>query len=113
MRLLKHPQSSSHNRFAPGPRQAGRAVAGRLRRLTSSGATDLVEVFASNDPVRISYAEALLTEARIEFVTLDGQTASVFGGALPWIRRRVMVANEDGAPARRLLNDAFAGDEEA
>jgi len=72
----------------------------------------VIEVFGSNDPVRISYAEALLTDAGIDHVTLDGQTAGVFGGALPWIKRRVMVRDEDEAAAKRILKAAFAEDPE-
>jgi hypothetical protein len=73
----------------------------------------VIEVFASNDPVRISYAQALLSDAGIEHVTLDGQTAGLFGGALPWIKRRLMVHEDDERAARRILEAAFNDDGEA
>jgi hypothetical protein len=65
----------------------------------------LVELMRTNDPVLLSWLEALLTDAGIGFMVLDRHTASVEGsiGALP---RRVAVAAEDEAAARRLLKDA-------
>ena len=73
----------------------------------------MIEVFKTNDPVRLSYAEAILREAGIEPVVLDAQTAGLFGGALPWIKRRMLVAEDSAERAKELLDAAFAGDEEA
>lgn len=70
-------------------------------------------VFATNDPVRLSFAEAVLSSAGIEAVVLDEQTSSIFGGALPWVKRRLMVADEDADAARRHLMDALSGDDAA
>ena len=70
-------------------------------------------VFATNDPVRLSFAEAVLSSAGIEAVVLDAQTSSLFGGALPWVKRRLMVADEDADAALRHLQDALAGDDGA
>ncbi|WP_306015979.1 DUF2007 domain-containing protein [Oceanicaulis sp. MMSF_3324] len=72
----------------------------------------MIEVLATNDPVKLSFAQAVLKEAGIEAVTLDEQTASNFGGALPWIKRRMLVRDEDGARAKSLLADALKGDED-
>jgi hypothetical protein len=72
----------------------------------------MIEVLATNDPVKLSFAQAVLKEAGIEAVTLDEQTASTFGGALPWIKRRILVREEDGARAKTLLAAALKGDDE-
>lgn len=62
-------------------------------------------LLATNDPVRLSFITALLREAGIEPVVLDAWTSSIEGsiGAIP---RRVVVADDDAARARRLLRDA-------
>lgn len=59
----------------------------------------------SGDPVRLSFLVALLRDAGIEPVLLDQHISAVEGGigAFP---RRLAVAEEDFAPARRLLRDA-------
>ena len=72
----------------------------------------MIEVLATNDPVKLSFAQAGLKEAGIEAVTLDEQTASTFGGALPWIKRRILVSETDGARAKSLLAEALKGDQE-
>ncbi len=62
-------------------------------------------VIRSNDMVRLSFLVALLRDAGIETVTLDGHASAVEGsiGAIP---RRLMVAEEDEALARRVLREA-------
>ena len=59
----------------------------------------------SNDPVRLSFLTVLLADAGITAVVLDGYTSAVEGsiGAIP---RRLMVAAEDEARARRVLAEA-------
>ncbi len=59
----------------------------------------------SNDPVRLSFLSALLRDAGIASVLLDGHTSSVEGsiGAIP---RRLMVDTEDEDAARRVLAEA-------
>jgi hypothetical protein len=59
----------------------------------------------SNDPVRLSFLTALLTDAGIRAVVLDAHTSAMEGsiGAIP---RRLVVATEDEARARRVLRDA-------
>jgi hypothetical protein len=63
------------------------------------------ELMRTNDPVRLSWASSLLAEMGIEAVLLDQHTSIVEGsiGAIP---RRLMVADEDHARARRLVEAA-------
>lgn len=83
----------------------------------------MIELIRTNDPVLLSFLQALCAEARIETLLLDQHTSIVEGsiGAIP---RRLMVADKDAAEARRLLALAMetgngeagngeAGDEEA
>jgi hypothetical protein len=63
------------------------------------------ELFRTNDPVRLSWAEALLAAAGIEAVVLDTHT-SIIEGSIGAIPRRLMVIDEDHARAARLLHDA-------
>ena len=62
-------------------------------------------VLQSNDPVRLSFLIALLRDAGIETVLLDGHMSAVEGsiGAFP---RRLMVLAEDEAFARQVLREA-------
>lgn len=59
----------------------------------------------TNDPVRLSFLAALLRDAGIECVVLDGHAAAVEGsiGAIP---RRLVVAEFDEARALRVLREA-------
>ena len=59
----------------------------------------------SNDPVRLSFLTALLADAGIAAVVLDAHTSAMEGsiGAIP---RRLVVATEDEARARRVLGEA-------
>ena len=70
----------------------------------------MIEVLSSNDPVRINFAQSVLRDFGIHAVTLDENTSALFGGALPWVKRRILVAEDDLAQAKRVLNDAFAND---
>lgn len=67
----------------------------------------MIEVFSTNDPVRLSFVEAVLKDAKIKAVTLDAQTASIFGGSLPWINRRILVPGDQADEARQVLKDAL------
>ncbi|MBI1398763.1 DUF2007 domain-containing protein [Hyphomonas sp.] len=62
------------------------------------------EVFRTNDPVKLSYAEHLLAEAGIEFFVLDRHIAAVEGniGAFP---RRIMVPTEQLTRARLTIGN--------
>jgi Putative prokaryotic signal transducing protein len=57
------------------------------------------------DPVRLSFLRVLLADAGIESVVLDGFISAAEGGigAFP---RRLAVAEEDEAAARRVLREA-------
>ncbi len=62
-------------------------------------------IVQSNDPVRLSFLVALLRDAGIESVLMDGHVSAVEGsiGAFP---RRLMVIADDEAQARRVLVEA-------
>ena len=59
----------------------------------------------TNDPVRLSFLMALLRDAGIETLVLDGYASAVEGsiGAIP---RRLVVADDDEARALRVLREA-------
>ena len=63
------------------------------------------ELLRTNDPVFLSWVEALLAGARIGAVLLDTHT-SILEGSISAIQRRLMVDDDDYATARRLLSDA-------
>ena len=64
------------------------------------------ELLRSNDPVLLSWAQALLADARIETILLDTHM-SILDGSISAIPRRLMVSDDDDLPnARRLLRDA-------
>lgn len=67
----------------------------------------MLELVRSNDPVYLSWIEAVLAAEGIPCVVLDAYTSAIEGsiGAIP---RRVMVAAEDAERARRAL-EAAAG----
>ncbi|SDM23846.1 DUF2007 domain-containing protein [Maricaulis salignorans] len=69
------------------------------------------EVLRTNDPVRLSYAQSLLNDAGIEGVVLDEGMSTLYGGGLPFIKRRLMVVDEDEAEALRLLAEALPEEE--
>jgi len=68
------------------------------------------ELIRTNDAVLVSAVEALLAGASIPYQVLD-QNMSVLEGSIGILPRRVLVAEEDAAAARRLLNDAGLGHE--
>ncbi|WP_421783857.1 DUF2007 domain-containing protein [Kiloniella litopenaei] len=70
-----------------------------------SGLTGVIEIYRTNDIVKLSWLEALLSDAGIECVVLD-QHASIIEGSIGAIQRRVMVLEEDALCARRVLSDA-------
>jgi Putative prokaryotic signal transducing protein len=63
------------------------------------------ELLRTNDPVRLSFVEALLRDSGIESLILDHHTSIVEGsiGAIP---RRLMVAERDFYRACAVLADA-------
>lgn len=60
-------------------------------------------VAADTDPVRIRFLAALLGDAGIEAVLLDGHLAALGLGIFP---QRLAVRDEDAARARRVLREA-------
>lgn len=67
----------------------------------------MIEVLNSNDPVRINFAETVLRDAGIKAVTLDENTSALFGGSLPWVKRRLLVSEADAQDAKRILAEAL------
>lgn len=63
------------------------------------------ELLRTNDPVRLSFVEAILAAAGIESVVLDQHT-SIVEGSIGAIQRRIMVAERDHARAKLLLSEA-------
>ena len=70
----------------------------------------MLELLRSNDPVLISFVQALLTEAGIAHATLD-QNMSVMEGSIGILPRRVLVPGEHLETARRILAEAGLGRE--
>jgi len=68
------------------------------------------ELVRTNDPVLISAIEALLQGANIKHIVLD-QNMSVLEGSIGMLPRRVMVADEQLAQARKLMMEAGLGHE--
>jgi hypothetical protein len=65
----------------------------------------MIELMRTNDPVVISFVEALLREAGIAHFVAD-QNMSIMEGSLGVLPRRVMVGRDDLDQARRILTDA-------
>lgn len=62
-------------------------------------------VATSNNMIRLSFLTALLADAGIEAVLLDGHT-SVLEGSAGAIPRRLVVSTDNFVRAERLLRDA-------
>ena len=63
------------------------------------------ELLRSNDPVLLSWVEALLADSKIVTVLLDVHTSTI-EGSISAIPRRLMVGDDDFPTARRILADA-------
>lgn len=74
------------------------------RRRRTKGMT-MREVLRTNDPVLLSFVEALLRDAGIAMMVADGNM-SVLEGSLGVLPRRVLVGEEDVAAASALIADA-------
>ena len=66
------------------------------------------ELLRSNDPVLLSYAEALLADQGIEAVVFD-QHISVMEGSIGIFPRRLLVVDDAWVSAKRVLKDAGLG----
>ena len=60
------------------------------------------ELLRTNDPVTLSWIDALLRQAGIDCVILDAHT-SIIEGSIGAIPRRIMVTREDWQRARDLV----------
>lgn len=69
------------------------------------------EIYRTNDIVRLSWLQARLADAGFESLVLDDLSGNVFGG-IGDIGRRLMVAGEDAAQARALIETLEAELEE-
>jgi hypothetical protein len=73
-------------------------------------------VLKTNDPVLLNFAEVLLKDAGIRALVFDSEM-SIMDGSVGILPRRLMVADEDFAPAAALLRQGtsqeHAPDEES
>jgi hypothetical protein len=81
-----------------GPRRDSRAGPKGLR-------ISVKELLRSNDPVVLSWAQAMLGGAGIESIVLDFH-ASTVDGSISAIARRVMVDDDDWLRAKKVIDDA-------
>lgn len=65
----------------------------------------MIELLRTNDPVLISFVEALLRDADVDFLVAD-QNMSIMEGSIGVLPRRVLVIEDDLARAERLMRDA-------
>ncbi|MBV1706103.1 MAG: DUF2007 domain-containing protein [Hyphomicrobiales bacterium] len=65
----------------------------------------MIELMRTNDMVLISLIEALFAESSIGYFIADAHM-SMLEGSTGFMARRIMVAREDAAQARRILRDA-------
>jgi hypothetical protein len=68
------------------------------------------EIVRTNDPVVVATVEALLAGAGIDCLVAD-RHMSVLEGSIGVFARRVLVVDDDGPRARRLLTEAGLGAE--
>lgn len=65
----------------------------------------MIELLRTNDPVLISFVEALMRDAGIDFMVAD-QNMSIVEGSIGILPRRVLVEKDSVRQARRILVDA-------
>jgi hypothetical protein len=65
----------------------------------------MIELLRSNDPVILSFAEALLKDAAIGYQIVDGHM-SIAEGSLGILPRRILVIRDSLDIARRILTEA-------
>jgi hypothetical protein len=66
------------------------------------------ELLRTNDPVVLSFVQALLRDADIQHLLLD-QNMSIMEGSIGILPRRILVADESFDQARRLMREADVG----
>ncbi|RIX98816.1 DUF2007 domain-containing protein [Aureimonas flava] len=65
----------------------------------------MIELLRTNDPVLLSFAQALLRDADVIHLLADSHM-SVLDGSIGILPRRLLVDGDDVERARRLLTDA-------
>lgn len=68
------------------------------------------EIIRTNNPALLTFVEALLKEAGLDYFIAD-QNISIVEGSIGAFPRRVLVRADDENAARRLLTDADLGAE--
>ena len=71
--------------------------------------TPMQAVLKTTNIVLLSFAESLLTDAKVEYVVFDAHS-SVMDGSMGFLPRRLMVADEDLERAQRLLREGLKDD---
>lgn len=66
------------------------------------------DVLKTADPVKLSFAQSVLRDAGIESFVLDEGMASLYGGGIEFVKKRLSVADEDAGAAQRALDEAFS-----
>lgn len=66
------------------------------------------DVLKTADPVKLSFAQSVLRDAGIESFVLDESMASLYGGGIDFVIKRLSVANDDVHAAQRALAEAFS-----
>ena len=69
------------------------------------------DVLKTADPVKLSFARAVLRDAGIESFVLDEGMASMYGGGIEFVKKRLSVIDEDADRAQRLIDEALAQSE--
>jgi Putative prokaryotic signal transducing protein len=72
-------------------------------RLAAKGT--MLEILRTNDPVLLSFVEAILADAGVTVLVADRHT-SIIEGSIGVFPRRVLVPGDEGVVARRALTDA-------
>ena len=70
----------------------------------------MIELIRTNDPVVISFVESLMRDAGIGCLVAD-QNMSILDGSIGILPRRILVAEDEAAEARKILVDAGIADE--
>tara|TARA_R110002072_G_scaffold140619_4_gene284989 strand:- start:431 stop:649 length:219 start_codon:yes stop_codon:yes gene_type:complete len=71
----------------------------------------MIEILRTNDPVKLSFAQAVMAEIGVECFALDGGMSGLYGGGLPFIEQRLMVDDSDAHAAKTALARALAENE--
>lgn len=67
------------------------------------------ELMRTNDAVLLSFVEAILNAAGIDYAVLDQHTSLNLGGGVDLFQRRIMVSQADFPAAARALSDMELG----